>query len=304
MKFGGIIMKKEKKSILLLVLLSAGLLTACGNQKQASSSSKKISSEQTSAEKSSNSSQKSSSKKSSAAVVESSSSAKNTTGSSTSNSTSASSGSSVASTNRLNTFNQQLRKILGNVILPTVDGLGTGSDKLNVRYEGDQANYTISYSVGSVARQFNDSAVTNEIPYVQLKKTSYGTSSEASAQVDYVSQDDLNGLPTIDLGHNITGYEDAGAGQRYLSWHEGKWLITVHAATVNQQDPKPLATNIVNMLESYRLPAPTQYGTIRADVANSYGSRNQVITWQQNNVVYQLSAHDITTAIKMAASMK
>ncbi|KRN10591.1 lipoprotein [Liquorilactobacillus mali KCTC 3596 = DSM 20444] len=300
MKFGGIIMKKGKKSILLLVLLSAGLLTACGNQKQASSSSKKISSEQTSVEKSSNSSQKSSSKKSSASVAKSSSSVKNAI----SSSTSSSSDSSVASTNRLSTFNQQLRKALGTVILPTVDGLGTGSDKLNVRYEGNQANYTISYSVGSVARQFNDTAITSEIPYVQLKKTSYSTSSEASAQVDYVSQDDLQGLPTIDLGHNITGYEDAGAGQRYLSWHEGKWSLMVHAAAVNQQNPKPLATNIVNMLESYRLPAPTQYGAIRADVASSYGSRNQVITWQQNNVVYQLSAHDITTAIKMAASMK
>lgn len=297
LEIGGIIMKKGKKSSLLLILLLASLLTACGNQKQAASSSKKVTSEQTSAGKRSKTSQKSSSKQSSIVTA-------STSQKASSASKSSSSSNNNVNTTRLSTFNQQLHNALGDVLLPTVDGLGTGSDKLNVRYEGNQANYTISYSVGRVARQFNDAAISTEIPYVQLKKTSYGTLNDASAQVAYVSQTDLNGLPTIDLGHNMIGYEDAGAGQRYLSWHEGKWSLTVHATAVNQQDPQPLAVQIVNLLESYRLPAPTQYGAIKADVGNSYGSRNQVITWQQNNVVYQLSAHDITTAVKMAASMK
>lgn len=298
-------MKKGKKTTLLLTILMVGLLTACGGQKQAASSSKKATSEQTSVKKHSKSSQKSSSEKSSAVESTSTSSSQGLTSSSTTTSNSTASNSNNSSTvTRLSVFNQQLRNALGNVILPTTDGLENGSNKLNVRYEGNQANYTISYSVGNTAYQLNDEAVSKEIPYVQLKKTSYGTSSEASAQVDYIKQNDLNGLPTIDLGHNITGYEDAGAGQRYLSWYEGNWALTVHATAVNQQDPKTLAVQIVNMLESYRLPAPSQYGVIKADVNSSYGSRNQLIMWQQNNVIYQLNAHDITTAIKMAASMK
>lgn len=298
-------MKKGKKTALLLTILMVGLLTACGDQKQAASSSKKVTSEQTSVKKNSKSSQKSSSEKSSAVESTSTSSSQGLTSSSTTTSNSTVSNSNNSSTvTRLSVFNQQLRNALGNVILPTTDGLENGSNKLNVRYEGNQANYTISYSVGNTAYQLNDEAVSKEIPYVQFKKTSYGTSSEASAQVDYIKQNDLNGLPTIDLGHNITGYEDAGAGQRYLSWYEGNWALTVHATAVNQQDPKTLAVQIVNMLESYRLPAPSQYGAIKADVNSSYGSRNQLIMWQQNNVIYQLNAHDITTAIKMAASMK
>lgn len=293
-------MKKGKISILTMALLTIFFLAACGNQKNsATSSSKKTTSEKIASSK--NSRKEKSTLKSSTSIQSDSVSTSDKVSSSTSSSSTMDKSNSSS---RLELFNKQLRAELGTVILPTVDGLGTGSDKLNIRYVGTKDNYTVNYSVGNVARNVNDAAVSKEVPYAQFKKITYNTTADASAQVNYLSQDNLNGLETVDLGNNITGYVDAGAGQRYLSWHEGNWSLTVHATAVTNQDPKLLATQIVDMLEEYSLPAPLQHGTITADMGTSYGSKNQIITWQMNNVVYQLSAHDITTAIKMAASSK
>ena len=47
-------------------------------------------------------------------------------------------------TTRLAALNQQLTKTLGKqALVPQVDGLTSGSSKLNMRYSGDAANYTI-----------------------------------------------------------------------------------------------------------------------------------------------------------------
>ncbi|MBP5845490.1 hypothetical protein J8137_23915, partial [Lactiplantibacillus plantarum] len=59
-------------------------------------------------------------------------------------------------TTRLAALNQQLTKTLGKqALVPQVDGLTSGSSKLNMRYSGDTANYTIHYSVGQQAQPFN-----------------------------------------------------------------------------------------------------------------------------------------------------
>lgn len=219
-------------------------------------------------------------------------------------SSAAASSQSEQQASRLAQLNHELITHLGTVLLPQNDGLTSGSDKLNARYHGNAANYTVSYSVETRAKDFNDSSVAQEIPYAEFTKKTYSSATEAAQQVTHRTASDSQGLPTVDLGHNIRGYLDSGAGQRYLSWNEGNWSLSVHAAAVKNEDPTQLAKQTVAELESYLLPAPQSYGEIRFNVGLSYGSREQLVRWQKGNIIYELETHDPSTAIKMAASVK
>ncbi|WP_260209654.1 hypothetical protein [Lactiplantibacillus pentosus] len=64
-----------------------------------------------------------------------------------------------------------------------------------------------------------------------------------------------------------------------------------------------MAKQTVNTLESYYLPAPKSVGSIQLEAISTDGLQ-QVIQWQAGRVVYKVSAHDATTAIKLAASMQ
>ncbi|YAB14719.1 hypothetical protein ACT5GY_08455 [Lactiplantibacillus plantarum] len=89
-------------------------------------------------------------------------------------------------TTRLAALNQQLTKTLGKqALVPQVDGLTSGSSKLNMRYSGDAANYTIHYSVGQQAQPFNATAVVDETAYATVTKTTYATTNAAAQQVGY-----------------------------------------------------------------------------------------------------------------------
>ncbi|MBU7448599.1 MULTISPECIES: hypothetical protein [Lactiplantibacillus] len=206
-------------------------------------------------------------------------------------------------TTRLATLNQQLTKALGNVLLPQTDGLTSGSQQLNVRYQGSQANYTVSYSVGQTAQAFNSQAVAKETPYATVNKKTYASNQAAAQAIGHRNASDAKGLPTVDLGHQITGYLDSGAGQRYILWNEGQWSLQVHTYTTQNDLGVALAKQTVNTLESYYLPAPKSVGSIELEAISTDGLR-QVIQWQAGRVVYKVSAHDATTAIKLAASMQ
>ena len=209
-------------------------------------------------------------------------------------------------TTRLAALNQQLTKTLGKqVLVPQVDGLTSGSSKLNMRYSGDAANYTIHYSVGQQAQPFNATAVVDETAYATVTKTTYATTNAAAKQVGYRDNKSTAGLPTVDLGHQITAHIDAGAGQRYIMWNEGRWSLTVHANMMHEDAGVALAKQAVATFEQVYLPAPQSVGAITFDAISS-GSRplDQVIQWQAGKVVYQVKAQEMATAIKMAASMQ
>jgi hypothetical protein len=106
------------------------------------------------------------------------------------------------------------------------------------------------------------------------------------------------------LGDELTGTIDAGAGQQYLSWYEGNWFLTVHATTVNQEDPQSLAKEAVSFLAKNSLPAPENYGRVSFQTAIVDRQRDQLIIWQKGNAVYQLQTHTPQTALKMAVSIK
>lgn len=205
---------------------------------------------------------------------------------------------------RVTLMNQQLMRSLGQVPLPQTDGLENGSNRLNVYYQGDSNNFTINYSVGSRAKKFNDATLKQENPYAVYTKKTYESETTARQQIGYRSATEFKGLPTVDLGDELTGTIDAGAGQQYLSWYEGNWFLTVHATTVNQGDPQSLAKEVVSFLAKNSLPAPENYGRVSFQTAIVERQREQLIIWQKGNAVYQLQTHTPQTALKMAVSIK
>lgn len=288
-----------KKTILKVTVATLALfLAGCGSgtqQKDVAKNSstsvkteKKASSEQTSA--------KSSSTTNASSTVSASSSSQAT---SSSQASSSSSSGSQSSEPRILTINSALNRTLGHVLLPQVDGLGQGSADLNARYTGDSSNYAVYYSVGKEPLPLNDPAVQKETPYATVTKKTYSSAAAAKAAVNYRSGADDQGLPKVNLGHNISGTIDAGAGNRYLHWNEGKWSLVVHAAAVNGEEPTAKAKQIVELLEKSYLPAPNTVGSGEFEVSGT-----NKLTWQDQTTVYTVSGPSAETVIAMAASMK
>lgn len=204
---------------------------------------------------------------------------------------------------RIEQLNQQVKRQLGeNILLPQVDGLADKTDNINVRAQGNSNNYSVYYSVGNQQRAFNDPILKNEIPYAALYKTTYQTAAQAKQQVLYRPAE--TGLPTVDLGYNLQGTVNSGAGQSAVHWIEGRWGLTVHAVSINGEDAKPLAKETVTTLEKNWLPIPNEYGAISLSVSAGYGQRPNIVTWQVDKVVYVLTTHDPKTAITLATHLK
>ena len=288
------------KGKILIMLAASLLLTGCSQSNKSTSSESAAGSSKVSQK--SSSSKKASSKSSS---VKKSASSGSTSASSSSTSSKASSWNQTTSNAaRLSTFNSEIKKQLGNVLLPSVTGLASDSGYLNVRYSGNSSSYKVYYSVGYAAKTLNDPSLSGQTPYLVLTKQTYASASAAQAAVENVqSKSNLQGLPTTNLGSDITAWTDAGAGQRYVTFNEGNWQFTVHGAAVNGEDAEATAKNLVALLNSYYLPAPDKgKGTFEVSVAD--GEIPQTLTWAKGSSLYKLQAHSTDTLIKTAASLK
>ncbi|MDY0837434.1 hypothetical protein [Lacticaseibacillus paracasei] len=188
---------------------------------------------------------------------------------------------------------------IGTTKKPTVDGLNENHNRLNMHYVSNAYGYTVYYSVGATAKEFNASALANETPYATFSKTAYVSTEAAVTAVNHHAQG--TGLPAIDLGSGVQGTIDRGAGQAYLTWQAGRWSVTVHASPVMGQDPVAMSKQLVALFNQYSLPIPSQVGAANFDVTDN--RLNQTITWQEGAILYTISAHSAETAIKMASSM-
>lgn len=288
------------KGKILIMLAASLLLTGCSQSNKSTSSESSAGSSKVSQK--SSSSKKASSKSSS---VKKSASSSSTSKSRSSTSSKASSWNQTTSNAaRLSTFNSEIKKQLGSVLLPSVTGLASDSGYLNVRYSGNSSSYKVYYSVGYTAKTLNDPSLSGQTPYLVLTKRTYASASAAQAAVENVqSKSNLQGLPTTNLGSGITAWTDAGAGQRYVTFNEGNWQFTVHGAAVNGEDAEATAKNLVTLLNSYYLPAPDKgKGTFEVSVAD--GETPQTLTWAKGSSLYKLQAHSTDTLIKTAASLK
>ncbi|CCI81019.1 hypothetical protein [Lactobacillus hominis] len=203
---------------------------------------------------------------------------------------------------RLTQMNRQLKKVFPKTLLPQNDGLGQGSDKLNVRYSISNGENDIYYSVGNNALSFNNPAVKKELPFAVLSEMTNLNDSQADDLINF--QADEQGLPQVKVDTDVTATQQSGAGQTYLNWVQGKWSFTVHANALAEQNPLPTAKQVVQLAKKYKLPETQTHGSMRIQVGYSYGSLENVITWKENGHVYQLRAHSLDTAFKMVSSMK
>lgn len=221
-----------------------------------------------------------------------------------SSSSSASAGSQAPSSKqtRFAKLNSQLSKQVANLPLPSVSGLDSGEDHVNVRYAKKGNTVTVYYSVGNSAKKFNDSSLKKQLPYLVYSQESNLSDSQMDEAINY--QASATGLPTVKLDNIVTATEQAGAGQRYLTWNNDNWSLTVHASAVNNQKPKPTANKLIKYISEYGLPKVDGKASIMVDVGQSYGSLNNQMYFKKNGKLYHLQAHSLKTMIKMAASIQ
>lgn len=203
---------------------------------------------------------------------------------------------------RLAELNHNLRATLPKMLLPENDGLGTGSDKLNIRYTKNGNVNTVYYSVGNSALSFNNAAIQKELPFAVLSQTFNLSQSQIVQNINY--QEPATGLPTVGLDSTTQATKQSGAGQTYLQFNQGKWSFVIHASTVAGQDPLPTAKKVLTLSKKYKLIDPQVNSSITVNVGDNYGSLNTVITFEKNNQLYQLKAHSVETAFAMLANLK
>lgn len=288
---------KKKFGITAAAILAAISLSACSNSNQSSSSSSQSKSTSAQVEKKSSSTSTSSSSTSSSNSVSSSS----TTNSSASSSSSskANEPSSQAPKSRMSQMTAKLHKALPGMLLPTKDGLGAGSDNLNVRYTKSNDINTVYYSVGNSPADFNAASVKNEKPFAVLTQTKNG---DADSIINYMPAE--SGLPTVNLDSNTRATSQGAAGSKYIQWNKGKWSYVVKGNSQLKQDPTGRAKSVLALVNEYGIPNTTSHGSLNVVMGDSVGSLNTTIAWQDGNSVYKLEAHDTETALKMLNSLK
>lgn len=134
-------------------------------------------------------------------------------------------------------------------------------------------------------RALNDKNQAKEIVRLQVKK--WGSEQEANEQIGYENYKKNSGQQ-VDLGHDIKGYQDAGAGSMWTGWNEGRWAMATHARTTKPEAGEKLAKQAVDYLETHSLPIPQRNVMVRLDAD---GTNNQII-WQKKDVVYKIDQVD------------
>lgn len=182
--------------------------------------------------------------------------------------------------------------------MPSTLPIGEGSFlTATTRTQGDQVEVI-----------FYESKENMPINDIRLKKSGtvigrllvkkYKSAEGASTQIAF-DNFNQNGGQEVDLGYNIKGYQDAGAGSLWTGWNEGRWAIATHTRTDNPDAGVKLAKQAVAYLENHMLPIPRQYGMAQLDV---YQSGN-LIVWQDEKLVYTLdSIKDPLNALAIATA--
>ncbi|WP_105956839.1 hypothetical protein [Apilactobacillus quenuiae] len=197
--------------------------------------------------------------------------------SNSSSSDSSSSKSSSANSSSNTTSSSHNDSKLGNEKLPR-------QNSAQSKISGDKANYNVRYSTDGST----------------LNKKTYSNTNAASQQVGYQSSDSTKGLPSVDLGYNVKGHEDRGAGQAYVSTNFGNWSLVSHANVENGGNKAvDNAKAAVKFVQSNSLPIPQSKGNIQIE-----SDTESSVTWQEGNSVYTVKAPNATAALKMAASIK
>lgn len=296
-----------KKGIVLGLVIVAGLLVGCRRNNETPNSSTEETTVQSSSmqESFTASSQSSSQKSSESSESKPSSSSSASSSSSSSASSSEKSSEPAASTEPSsepagNTPNaaEELAAMHSELRLPTVTA--PNQKALNIASALEVNHLSVLYYAMDQPLVMNHRQLNNETPFASYQITSYGSAAEAQAAVNYVVD---QGGQAVDLGYNITGHMQGAAGSTYLNWQEGKWSLTVRGINSENQDPVPVAKEMVAYLEEGFLPVPKSLGQVTVDLGISGYQKAQVV-WQEDETVYRVTHQDPVSALKTAVSVK
>lgn len=149
----------------------------------------------------------------------------------------------------------------------------------------------------AVNAQKLDTVSKHVVARIQLKQ--YASASEAEAQIGYENYAKVGGQK-VALGYGIDGYQDAGAGQLYTSWNEGRWALATHTHTEKSNKGLALAKRAVRYLETHSLPAPDRYGAVRLDAVG----HNDYVLLQRQQYVLKIDKVEDIGLLKVAASIQ
>lgn len=176
--------------------------------------------------------------------------------------------------------------------------MGTGVSAVT---QSDRDSYMVEFYRTESGAPVNDPSLgEQQEPFAVFKGTRLGSAEEVAAEINYQDAGESDGLSEVDLGYGITGVREGAAGSQYISWNEGRWSLAVRAMTDQGDNLIEDAKAIVEFLEEHLLPAPQQIGAAQLDATDD-GDWNQLIVWQEEDVLYEIMATvDYETALEFA----
>lgn len=170
-------------------------------------------------------------------------------------------------------------------------------------------HYEADFFAANQPAAVNSKEASQGTPLAVVKGTKYRNLASAKDSIGY-QQVNLSAAKDflVDLGHNIRAEEDAGCGHGYLNWNEGRWFLMMdypnNPEYKNKTYPESekLAQQIVAYLDSHMLPVPQKVGMV--DIDNWNNNMGTIITWQDNQMVYQVTSRDPMIALQVAVAMK
>ncbi|HWI47650.1 MAG TPA: hypothetical protein VNU45_05405 [Rummeliibacillus sp.] len=179
-----------------------------------------------------------------------------------------------------------------------------GGKYLTATTKIEKNKYTIVFYESNKEVPINDSSL-KKAPkksiIAKYKVVKYSSLEKANEEISFEDFSKVGGQK-MNLGHNIIGYQDAGAGALWTSWNEGRWAIATHTRTTKPELGLELAKQAVDYLEKNTLPIPKPNGSIRLDAIKS--TENNV-KWQNKNIVYSIEkVKDPIDALKTATSIE
>lgn len=173
---------------------------------------------------------------------------------------------------------------------------------LSATIESDALYYEVVYFETDEPVAVNDASLRQQAPLMIVKGTVYDSEKEAHEQIGY--QPIQDGMPEVDLGHGITGYQDAGAGSSFITWHEGRWSLMMRSRNdeTGNAAGEQLAKGIVEKLEKETLPPPHENGAGTFSSGDNNSVETNRLAWQEKNVVYEVYMADALQLIDTVTS--
>lgn len=170
--------------------------------------------------------------------------------------------------------------------------------------ENDKNSYRIVFYESDEPIPINNEKLKSDDDAVDaiatIRAQKYDSQEEADEEIAFEEFAE-NGAQEVDLGHGITGYQDAGAGSAYTGWNEGRWALATHAQTSEGDKGTDLAKDAVAYLEENTLPIPKPHGYAHLDV----DEKDNRILWEKDTTVYTIDqVKDPMDALEIATNFK